>query len=125
MARRLYLEIPADDELKELIESAILEDGREAPNPTKRFVTVDQRPPTLKEQVERIMANRIIREAIRKQGYETFQESQDFEVDEDINEFGEGYTVSEMVPEVPIEKSESEENQIEPEPTIEESGEGS
>lgn len=104
------------DKLKELSNSLIgIEDGKEYPNPTKNVLTGISRPPTLKEQIQRVLRNELSRQ-VQAQGYETFEESQDFDIEDDAEPLS-GYEISEMVEEVPVEKpSEAPENVPEPAP---------
>lgn len=100
--------------LKELTSSLIgIEDGKEYPSPKRRVLTGISRPATLKEQIQRVLRTELSRQ-VQNQGFETFDESQDFEIEEE-NEPLSGYEVNDMVEEVPVEKT-SEVSEEVPEP---------
>lgn len=68
--------------LPESRKSHIDKDGREVPDPRPLTVHVDFRPLTLQEQIARLMQAELSRRAAAK-GHETFEEANDFEVDEE------------------------------------------
>lgn len=102
MKNTISIEEITVDMLKELTTSLIgLEDGREYPNPKKLVLTGISRPPTLKEQIQRVLRTELSRQA-DEQGFETFEESQDFDIEEESEPLS-GYELNEMVEEVPVE----------------------
>lgn len=86
--------------LKDLTRSLIgIEDGKEYPNPKKDVITGIYRPPTLKEQIQRVLRTELSNQA-EKQGFESFEDANDFDIEEDIEPVSE-YELREMVEEVP------------------------
>lgn len=74
------------------------EDGKEYPNPNPLFVDVGPKRLSLQDQIKRILHSELSREAY-DQGFETFEESQDFDVPDEDPEPLSGFEVEEMVPE--------------------------
>lgn len=74
------------DELSELGSAIIADNGKEINNPKPVVLhTGIKRPPTLQEQIHRVLRGRLSREA-EQQGYETLEESQDFDVENEDTE---------------------------------------
>lgn len=74
--------------------------GREIPNPKPLVLhTKLNRPLTLQEQIERVFKGRLSDQA-QRQGYETLEESQDFDMDDDFDRFDESIyqVIDEEVP---------------------------
>lgn len=82
MARELLIDVPTKEYLESLVESALGKNGKEYPNPTKLFVKGLDYPLTLKEQIKRIIRQEFSQKAI-EQGFESFEEANDFEVGDD------------------------------------------
>lgn len=73
---------------------------REYPDPTPVEVPLGfRRPPTLQEEIQRLIRVQMSQQA-RDTGLETFEEANDFEVDEDPDPLSQ-YEVVEMAPEPP------------------------
>jgi len=91
---------------KSLLESIkaceILPDGREKNDPRVLFVDVTPRPLSVKEQIQRLLRVELSAQA-RAQGFETFEEADDFDVEEEDPEPKSPYEV--MKEEVPIAKT--------------------
>lgn len=70
------------DKLKTLKEALLDDRGRELPNPVPlSFDAGLRRPLTLQEQIQRVLKVELSRQA-QVQGYETFEESMDFDVED-------------------------------------------
>lgn len=79
--------------------SRLDERGREIPDPRRPVVPAGWRPPEpLAELVQRLVRSELSRQAVAE-GQESFEEADDFEVDEDPDDFVSAYEVKEMVPE--------------------------
>lgn len=101
MARPIMIEKATLEELMKLDVSLIGSDGKEYPNPKGLTVDVDpDRPDNLREQIRRIVRTEVARAAVQS-GYESFEEANDFEVDEDP-EFKSAYEFQDMVDEEPM-----------------------
>lgn len=86
------------DRACDLLEAEIV-DGKELNNPVPVVLATGlNRPLTLAQQIDRILHHRLSREASR-QGFETLEESEDFDIDDDFNS-DLPYTVHEMADEV-------------------------
>lgn len=75
----------SEETLKKLIgltESMIGEDGLEYPNPNPLVVDVGPKRLSLRDQVKRILREEVSKEAY-KQGFETFDEANDFDVEDE------------------------------------------
>ena len=72
------------DTLKVLSHSMLDERGREMPNPLPLNVDVTPRPPTLQEQIQRLMRYELSKQA-RMQERETFDEADDFDVQDEFD----------------------------------------
>lgn len=71
------------DSLCELRFAYLDENGREMNNPTPMVIDANfERPPTLKEQIQRVLKTELSRQAYEK-GNESFEEANDFDIDED------------------------------------------
>lgn len=96
----------------------LLIDGREVLNPLPMTVDVTPRPPTLQEQIQRLLRVELAAQA-KSQGYETFEESVDFDIEDDEEAILSGFEVKEMIEEEPVEDPGpiiDEESKLEPEP---------
>lgn len=89
-------------EIEELGRSMLDEKGYEIPSPRTLFVAGRlKRAPTLKEQIQRVIRTTLSEQAM-SQGFETFNESQDFDVPDDIDDAPDSiYTIveEEFIPE--------------------------
>lgn len=101
MAREILVTVPLVEELKKLASAMLGPGGREYVNPLPMHIDVTPRPPTLQEQIQRLLRVELAAQA-KSQGNETFEEFTDFDVDDDP-EILSGYEVHEMVDEVPHE----------------------
>lgn len=82
MREKIYITEELFEHIRTLAKSELMEDGRELPNPEPLVIhTGLERPLTLNEQIQRCMRQEISRQ-VAAQGMETFEESQDFEVEE-------------------------------------------
>lgn len=75
----------------------------EWPDPTPVEVPLHlrgQRPPSLQEEIRRLMS--IMSQEASAEGQESFEEADDFDVDEDPDVFDSGYELKELENEVPI-----------------------
>lgn len=103
MARKIYtqeqLELFEKEELDKLEQSILLLDGREIPSSKKLFQDVHEGSRnSLKEQVERILRNYHVKQQLANQGFESFEESDDFDVDDDEEPIS-PYEIHEMIEE--------------------------
>lgn len=96
----LTIESMTVERLRKLVRSIIAEDGLEYPNPEPAHVDVTPRPPTLQEQIRRILRTELS-DQVAAQGGETFEEALDFDVDEEP-ELRSPYEVAEMEDEYPV-----------------------
>lgn len=60
-----------------------------------------KKPPTLEERIKQFVRSERVAAALEKEGIESFDEADDFDVDEDPDPIPVGYAVNELVPEVP------------------------
>lgn len=59
--------------------------GREVPDPNPLEIPVGfKRPESLAEQVRRLVRSEQLSQSVQAQGFETFEESEDFEIDDDM-----------------------------------------
>lgn len=128
MARIIYKydRLPTESEIRELEVALLMDDGREYPSDKKKVVVADDAPNTLQEQIERIIGSYIFQQNMHKQGYETPDEFEDFEIDE--TDPLSGYEVQEMVEEyIPeeINSGNEQKNDMKAEPESSESNEKS
>lgn len=65
---------------------SVLDDkGREIPDPVPMGIPVGlKRPPTLQEQIKAMVRTQLSQQ-MQQQGYETFEEAEDFDVDDDFD----------------------------------------
>lgn len=94
------------EKLKTLTTSIYDENGREMCNPVPMEISpVHTRPLTLQDQIKRLLKKELSLQA-QAQGKETFQEANDFKVDDDVEEFKSNYEFNEMteefLPERPV-----------------------
>lgn len=76
-------------------------EGREIPDPRPMAVPFGwDRPLTLAEQIKRMVRVELSREAAANE-LESFEEADDFDVDEDMPEFTSAYEVRDLIPEEP------------------------
>lgn len=69
--------------LKKLHRAMIDQNGAELHNPTPVSIPIgQQRPPTLKEQIQRVLRTELSNQAA-SQGHETYEEANDFDIDDD------------------------------------------
>jgi len=65
-----------------LLKAELDELGREINNPNPAFISVGPKPLTITEQIQRLLRVELSRQA-QEQGFETFEESDDLEVEDD------------------------------------------
>lgn len=70
------------DELSKMVHSKHDEKGREIPNPKPKIMNVSVRPPSLQEQIQRLLRVELSRQ-VQDQGAETFDEANDLDVPEE------------------------------------------
>lgn len=107
------MELFSKKELENIQESILHENGMEYPSSKKTFIDIhDGKRNSLKEQVNRIMNNYLIQKELNRQGYETMEEADDFDIPEDESEFKSPYEFDEMTEETyePHKQPESLEN---------------
>lgn len=84
MKKELLIDVPVYEELVKLSSPKQLKDGREVLNPEPMYLPINERPPTLLEQIKRVLRTELSRNA-RNEGYESFEDADDFgEEDEEI-----------------------------------------
>ncbi len=88
------------DRLVNLQVSMIGEDGLEYPNPTAEVVTVGARRFTLQEQIERVLRGHVSEQA-QGQGFESFEEANDFDVEDEDPLPISGFEHEDMEEEIP------------------------
>lgn len=88
------------EELSKLKRSMLDENGRETPNPRPKDVAIGLRPPSLQEQIQRLIKVELS-EQMQKQGAETFEEANDFEVDDEEGDPLSPYALEDMEPDAP------------------------
>lgn len=86
-------------EFAKLRRSYIDENGLEVPNPRPNEVSVGLRPPSLMEQIQRLVRINLSQE-MQKQGAETFDEADDFDIPEDEDPIS-PYVVKDMEEDAP------------------------
>lgn len=98
---RLNIIVPPDEELEKLVEVIMTKEGYEIPNPRPLEVgDPDIKPPSLQEQVIKIMQHHLIKRQATAAGFETEEEANDFNIgDEPIEES----IYQQMVEEEPLE----------------------
>lgn len=87
-------------EFSKLRRSMLDENGHETPNPKPHDLDVGLRPPSLQEQIQRLVRNELSNQ-VQNQGAETFDEANDFDVPEDDDPIS-PYVIHDMVEEEPI-----------------------
>lgn len=96
------------DKLCSLTEALISEDGLELLNPNPLVVDIGPKRLTLQDQIRRILKHEISKSAY-KEGLETFEEANDFDVPDEDPEPLSGFEYEEMVPDsAPAEKVKTE-----------------
>ncbi len=113
-------------ELAKLTRALLDEKGRELPNPNPLYVEVTPKRLNLQQQIKRLLNTELSRQAY-DQGFESFEESNDFEVEDefDIPESNTQYEILEEetvieAPPAPVEEVTPEEvEKPEPEPVLE------
>lgn len=88
------------NEFKKLRRSIIDDNGYEIPNPVPTDLDVGLRPPSLQEQIQRLVRNELSQQ-MATQGAETFEEANDFEMPEDEDPIS-PYVIHDMVEEEPL-----------------------
>lgn len=108
-AQRNKLKVTPDlfNELKELASSYIDENYHEVPNPRPDEIVVSKRPPSLQQQIQRLVRTELSNQ-VAQQGAETWEEANDFDIPEELDPIS-GYEIEDMIPEEPIQE-------VEPEP---------
>ncbi len=88
------------DSLKKLIVAKLDDKGHELLNPEPMFLEATPSPPTLKDQIQRVLKYELAKRADMK-GFETFEEADDFDMPEEdpISQ----YEIKEMEEEYPVE----------------------
>lgn len=92
--------------LKKSDHAFFTEDGRELLNPVPLVLDVTPRPPTLQEQIKRLMRVELSRRAAAEE-LETWDEANDFDIDDEAND-APATIYQQMVDESPPDASESE-----------------
>lgn len=102
-AQKNKLKVTPDlfQELKELASSYIDENYHEVPNPQPEELIVSKRPPSLQEQIQRLIKVQLSQE-MGQQGAETWEEANDFDIPEEVDPIS-GYEINDMIDEEPIE----------------------
>ena len=99
MDNELYVTEETFNNLNNLTRALLNEDGKEVHNPEPKVMhTSVNRPPTLAEQIQRVIRTQVSQQAA-EQGHETFAESMDLDIPEDNSDDTE-YTI--LSPEHPI-----------------------
>lgn len=88
------------EQLKDLMTSKIDENHHEVPCPQPEELVVSKRPPSLKEQIQRLIRQEVSEQA-NDQEMETWDEANDFEVDEDHDPLS-GFEIHDMLEEEPL-----------------------
>lgn len=89
------------NELSQLRHAVLNSEGQEKNNPVPLFADVTPRPPSITEQIQRLLKTELSKQAMA-QGYETFEESDDFS-DEEMDDAPDS-RFQEMVEDVPLKK---------------------
>lgn len=96
------------EEIERLEECILLDNGKLVPSPKKLFVSGQEGPMSLKEQVEGIIGSYLFQHELSKQGYETIDEMNDFDIpdEEDTRLDYRGNDVIDMIDEntIPLEE---------------------
>lgn len=100
MKKELLVEVPVIEELRKLSSSRMLEDGREVLNPEQLYLPLNERPFTMIEQIRRVLRQELSKNALN-QGFESFEEADDFDVDEDEMVISSNYEVLDAIEEIP------------------------
>lgn len=79
-------------------ESAICEDGKEYPSDKKLFVHSENRPLSMKEQIQRLLRDEFDKQ-MDAQNFETREDANDFDIDDDAEELKSPYEINDMVEE--------------------------
>lgn len=87
--------------LKDVIHSQIDENFHEVPCPKPEEIVVSKRPPSLKEQIQRLIRVEMSQE-MADQGMETFEEANDFDMPDIEPDVFSPYELPEQIEEVPI-----------------------
>jgi len=94
------------DELCELGSGYLNPEGKEVNNPKPLFIASEiHRPPSLQEQIQRVLRSNISRQA-HEQGHETFEESQDFDVEDPFDSPDPNTIYQVLDEEIPVMKEE-------------------
>lgn len=88
-------------ELNKLTSSYIDKNGHEVCNPKPEEIVIGKRPPSLKEQIQRLVKVELSEQA-GAQEFETWEEANDFDIEDDGNPLS-GLEVQDMIDEEPIE----------------------
>lgn len=104
MARKIVsqkqLEMFSEKELKDITLSILHENGMEYPSSKKMFVDIHEGSRnSLREQVNRILNNYLVQKELSKQGYETFDESDDFDIEDEDQDPISPYEITDMIEE--------------------------
>lgn len=100
-------------ELKALNTSYIDENFHEVPSPVPEEIVVNKRPPSLKEQIQRLVRVELSQQ-VGDQGMETWEEANDFDIPEETDPIS-GYEIHDMIPEEPVETEPEPDPESEPE----------
>lgn len=100
MARKLHkyddVEKMKEDDFKKLAGALLMEDGKEYPSAVKMFVDVENPPNTLKEQVERIIGSYLFQQSMKKEGMETIEDFEDFNIADEPEDPISKYEIQDM-----------------------------
>lgn len=95
---------PIPEDLKDLKEALLMEDGRVMPVGVKEFEVAENKPNTLAEQVARILDNKIFQRATSQSGFDTIEEANDFDIGDEDEPLS-GYEITDMSPEEYIQEN--------------------
>lgn len=95
MTKELY------DELKDLKRGKLNDKGEEVVSPKPHSLAFSRRPPTLQEQIQRVLRTELSRQA-DEQGYETMEEADDFDDPEFDQDPFSPYIVHDTIDEEPV-----------------------
>lgn len=107
-AQKNRLKVTPDlfQELKALATSYIDDNHHEVPCPQPEELIVSKRPPSLQEQIQRLIKVQLSQQ-MGQQGAETWEEANDFDVDDELDPIS-GFEIHDMIEEEPIPEPETE-----------------
>ena len=100
------------DELSHLGSAILNAEGQEINNPKPMLLSTDvKRPPTLQEQIQRVLRSNVSKEA-HEQGFETLDESQDFDIEDSFDSKDPDTIYQVLDEEIPVMQPEKEESKL-------------